>query len=593
MKITSISWLAVLGIVYGDIGTSPLYALKGCPTHDVIGLMSVFVWTIFLIVTVKYAHIMLRIHNHGEGGILALATLSRRLLIGIGGLALFMGDGILTPAISVLGAIEGLETAMPHLNLDGWLPAIAAILLTLLFRIQQLGTHKIGQLFGPIMVIWFISIGLLGISHIAQNLVIFKAFNPLNAIQFLQNNHTPIFGVLGHILLSVTGAEALYADLGHFGRKPIVRTWNFFIWPALMFNYLGQGAWLLNHPNSSNPFYEMASTWSLVPLIILATIASLIASQAVISGVFSLASQGMMLGYLPRMRIIHTSSSQSGQIYIPAMNTLMHLGALLAIGIFQSSKHLGHAYGLSVASLMVITTYLAIKVQHRILSTFLLISVMAIEILLACAGMGKFLEGAWYTFALALIGFYIMFTWNNGRKSILHRTQHQTLKSIKIDQNTTTQDPTVGIFIEKQSSITSPEKEAPLALSIFQSYRIPYPSQIICLYWMIDRDSPKIDHKYQHQRINHIHIVRALYGFQEIPNGISMLRWMHEQHIIKPDHNVNYYVARSIPTPSRRMDLNGISEKLYIWLSRLEVSEYELMKLPAHQTLELVTHTPV
>ncbi|MDR6354376.1 K+ transporter [Pseudomonas psychrotolerans] len=366
------------GVVYGDIGTSPLYTLKevfsphyGLPlNHDsVLGILSLIFWSLIWVVTIKYITFVMRADNQGEGGIMALTALARRaaqgsprlattlVLLGLFGAALFYGDSMITPAVSVLSAVEGLELAFD--GLEAWVVPISLIILVGIFAIQKRGTATIGKFFGPVMVLWFTSLGALGVYGIVQQPEVLKAFNPYWAVEFFAANPVKGFIVLGAAVLALTGAEALYADMGHFGRKPIARAWLLLVLPGLVLNYFGQGALLLADPSAvRNPFYLLAPEWLLLPLIGLATLATVIASQAVITGAFSMTRQAIQLGYIPRMQIQHTSSQEQGQIYIPLMNWTLMLGVIFLILTFQSSANLAEAYGVAVTGTMLITSCL-------------------------------------------------------------------------------------------------------------------------------------------------------------------------------------------------------------------------------------------
>jgi KUP system potassium uptake protein len=371
--------LGAVGIVYGDIGTSPLYAIKECFSHghyltttdNILGIISLIFWSIMIIVTFKYAFLIMRADNHGEGGILALSALSLRKLkngpkkialgFGLLGGALFFGDGVITPAISVLSALEGIVLVSP--GVSHWVLPMAIVVLIFLFATQKHGTAIIGNFFGPIMMIWFFVIALLGVIQIIKTPSIIMALNPWYAVKFLGNNGWNGFVGLGSVILAVTGAEALYADMGHFGRNPIAKSWYFFILPSLVLSYFGQGAAILHNPAVvTNPFYGIVPPDFLIPMIVLSTVATVIASQSVISGMFSLTWQAVQMGYLPRMRVIHTSSNQIGQIFVPMMNFCMFLCTLSLVLVFKNSDSLASAYGFSVICIMMITTSLTIIV---------------------------------------------------------------------------------------------------------------------------------------------------------------------------------------------------------------------------------------
>jgi KUP system potassium uptake protein len=430
--------LTALGVVYGDIGTSTLYGLKqavdaaGTPTPEtVMGIVSLILWALLLIVGLKYAILILRADNHGEGGIVALlALLNARhaqpgspravlLIVGLIGAALLYGDGVITPAISVLSAVEGLKIDAPTLA-----PAVVPItiaILVCLFLVQRKGTEFVGGIFGPAMLVWFIAIGVLGINGILQSPGIIAAISPHYAVLYLSHAGPGItFAVLGAIFLTLTGAEAMYADMGHFGRLPIQLGWFAIVSPALMLNYLGQGGLLLANPHAAeNPFYLLAPRWAHYPMVVFATIATVIASQAIISGAYSLTQQAMQLGFLPRMRVRHTASHEKGQIYIPVVNWLLALGTLAAVLLFRSSDALGGAYGIAVSMLMAITTVLAALVALKWGYNPLLVTAangffLVIELVFVAANMTKLLDGGWFPLLLAFIIAFLMLTWRAG-----------------------------------------------------------------------------------------------------------------------------------------------------------------------------------
>lgn len=438
--------LGAIGVVYGDIGTSPLYTIQvifsestGVPLNqaNILGAISSIFWLLMFVVTFKYVLLVLRAHNKGEGGVMALLALavssfrpqdkrtSGLLLLGVLGAALFYGDSVLTPAISVLSAVEGLQVASPALAAQV-LPITIAILIGL-FWFQRHGTHAVGRFFGPIVIIWFLALATIGVHQIAQAPEVLQALHPQYAWQFLQARGAGVFIAIGAILLAVTGAEALYADMGHFGRPAIQMAWLGLVFPCLALNYLGQGALLLQHPEAvSNPFYLSFPQPLLIPAVILATLATIIASQAVISGAFSMTRQAIQLGFLPRMRIIHTSASESGQIYIPAVNWALLLAVIIVCLAFQSSSALASAYGIAVTGTMLITTILLFVVmrqrwQFPAWLAWLLTGALGVvdTILLSSASM-KFLQGGWFPIALSVLLIVLMTTWKKGRYTLLN-----------------------------------------------------------------------------------------------------------------------------------------------------------------------------
>jgi KUP system potassium uptake protein len=434
--------LAAIGVVYGDIGTSPLYTIKEAfsphygltPDHaTVLGILSMVFWSLILVITVKYVLVIMRADNQGEGGIMALTALAQRALpansktvytvgvLGVFGAALFFGDGVLTPAISVLSAVEGLEVATPALH--RWVLPLTIGVLVLLFATQRFGTDVVGRAFGPVIVLWFLALAAIGVHNIGGNPEVLGALDPRWAVRFFVDHGWGGIFILGAVVLAVTGGEALYADMGHFGRRPIQVAWNFFVLPALTINYLGQGALLLSDPQAvRNPFYIGVPEWALYPMVGLATAATVIASQAVISGVYSAARQAIQLGYLPRMTIRHTSRDTIGQIYIPSINWLLMLAVIATVLGFGSSTALATAYGVSVTGTMLITSIILIIAlrARRALPAYIFWPLAALFVLIdvafLAANLVKFMDGAWFPIALGLLVFTLLRTWGRGRQ---------------------------------------------------------------------------------------------------------------------------------------------------------------------------------
>ncbi|MBU9842953.1 low affinity potassium transporter Kup [Rahnella aceris] len=437
--------VACIGVVYGDIGTSPLYTLRECLTGQagiavtqsaLFGFLSLIFWLLMLVVSVKYISFVMRADNDGEGGILTLMALAIRnlnprwipfiMFIGLVGGSFFYGDGVITPAISVLSAIEGLEIIEP--SLDRFIIPFSIAVLTLLFFIQKNGTGSVGKIFAPVMVVWFITIGALGIGGIVRNPDVLQALNPYWAVHFFVEFKTVSFFALGMVVLSVTGGEALYADMGHFGKKPIRIAWFVLVGPSLVMNYFGKGALLLSQPAAiKNPFFLLAPDWALVPLLVLATLATVIASQAVISGVFSLTRQAVRMGYLPPMRIIYTSDVESGQIYIPVVNWLLYFAVLIAIVSFKHSSNLASAYGIVVTGTMVITSVLIGIVMIKNwgwkswAGGLVITAMLLIDVPLFAANLSKIFSGGWLPVAIGLTILVIMLTWKTERSRLLRR----------------------------------------------------------------------------------------------------------------------------------------------------------------------------
>ncbi|MEN9453364.1 MAG: hypothetical protein RLZZ369_2423 [Pseudomonadota bacterium] len=444
--------LGAIGIVYGDIGTSPLYALKEVFAHghlqltpeNIYGILSMIFWTLTVIVTLKYVTLILRADNNGEGGLIAMLALastavkdnpalrSKLLAVGIFGTAIFFGDGVITPAISVLSAVEGMEVAAPAL--ERFVVPITLVVLTVLFAVQKHGTGGIGKFFGPITLIWFIVLAVLGVSHIVTNPAVLMAMSPHYAVNFIVEHPKMAFVALGAVILCATGAEALYADMGHFGKRPIRLAWFSLVMPALVLNYFGQGAMLLAHPeNVANPFFEMAPHWALYPLIGLATCATVIASQALITAAFSVTKQVIQLGYLPRLRILHTSEKETGQIYIPFVNWALYGCIVMAVIFFGSSGKLAAAYGITVTIDMLITTVLTFFVIRFAWGMALPLCILAtaaflaIDIMFFSANVIKVVDGGWFPLMIGIVMFALMMTWKQGRALLSERLRSDAI----------------------------------------------------------------------------------------------------------------------------------------------------------------------
>jgi len=447
--------LGAIGVVYGDIGTSVLYAFKevfvsghvAITTDNILGVLSLFFWTLTIIVSLKYVALIMRADNHGEGGLMALLALASQsvkdrpplrrvlLMIGVFGVALFFGDGVITPAITVLGAVEGLEIVTPAAK--PYVVTISLVVLVMLFAVQRRGTGDIGKIFGPIMVIWFIAIAGTGLVQIVQNPMVLEAMWPGHALAFTIEHYRIGFITLGAVFLCVTGAEALYADMGHFGKKPIRIAWFSLVMPCLMLNYFGQGALVLANPAAAaNPFYLMTPDWAMIPMVVLATAAAVIASQALITGAFSATKQTIQLGFLPRLSILHTSIHDTGQIYIPAVNWILLAGVIAAVTLFGSSSALAAAYGISVSLVMVITTLLTFYVLRYGWGYPLALCVastsffVAVDLAFFASNSLKIVQGGWFPLAMALALYIIMTTWKDGRRLL-----NEKLRTDAIDLN--------------------------------------------------------------------------------------------------------------------------------------------------------------
>ena len=442
--------LGCIGVVYGDIGTSPLYAMReslraagenGLVREDVMGIVSLLLWTLILIVSVKYVILIMRADNQGEGGTLSLVALIQQALrrrpawllgLGMVGISLFFGDAVITPAMSVLSAVEGMVLVAP--GFEQFVVPATLIIIVGLFFVQRHGTAAVSILFGPIMVVWFVTMAVLGLMHVGDDWSILTAFNPVYGVSFLFSNGYASFIVMGSVFLAVTGGEALYADMGHFGRLPIRLAWGILVFPALTLSYLGQGALVLSHPEkASNPFFLMAPEWALLPLVILATCATVIASQAVISGAFSMMKQAVRMGLLPRLEILHTSESQVGQIYLPKVNSILAIGVICLVLIFGSSADLASAYGIAVTGDMVITSILAsvlfVKVWKwsRLMTALVIGPLLLIELVFLAANGTKLMDGGYIPVLMAAVMCLLMWTWLRGSAHVLKQSRRHSV----------------------------------------------------------------------------------------------------------------------------------------------------------------------
>jgi KUP system potassium uptake protein len=602
--------VGAIGVVYGDIGTSPLYALKSCfligklPVSEinVLGLISIFIWSLFLIVTVKYINVVMRVDKQGEGGILVLSTIAEKLtfvkptlvpmFLGIVGAALIFGDGVITPAISVLGALEGLELISPVLS--GYILPLAFVVLSVLFYIQKSGSGLIGLYFGPIMIVWFVVLGVLGVASIMERPDILMAFNPYYAVLFMIHNGVVALMTLGGTILVVTGAEALYADMGHFGKRSITLSWTFFVFPALLLNYLGQGALLLGSPEAlSNPFYHLVPDVALYPMIILSTVATIIASQSILSGVFSLAWQGIMLNYLPRLTVVHTSSRQIGQVYVPAISFILYILTITAVLTFRTSDNLAVAYGLSVSGCMLITTFLVFLIaSHKWhWSKFSLVALFTPLILIdttfVMTNIIKIVEGAWYTVLITAFSSYAIFIWIKGNKVLEDQktVPHRSLRSFLVETQAenTIRIPGTAVFMTRLPN------KVPNSLLIHLHHN-KFLHKKLLFVSIVTLNVPKSngENKYSYKKLAHnAYMVEANFGFMEVPSLRKVMNYCKEQKIIKEHEEISYFLSKGVPVASNKDVLSGFGENLFILMSRNSLSAYEFYNIPNHRVIEL------
>lgn len=610
--------LTSLGVVYGDIGTSPLYALRECfhghyavePSRaNIFGVLSLIFWALIIVITVKYVVFILRADNRGEGGILALTALAtpiRRLarsrspwlvLLGVFGAALLYGDGIITPAISVLSAVEGLKVATPVLE-PYVIPMTLAIIVGL-FAIQSRGTARIGQLFGPIMLLWFGVLAVLGIINIAQDPSVLVAVNPLHAVTFFAENGWTGFLVLGTVFLVVTGGEALYADMGHFGPRPIRLAWLTLVLPALLLNYFGQGALLLHTPEAENPFYLMAPAWALYPLVLLATLATIIASQALISGAFSITMQAEHLGFLPRLNIVHTSATAHGQIYIPFVNWGLMLSCLAVVVGFQTSSNLAAAYGVAVTSTMAITTLIFTVVARERWNWS-----VPVVVLLGCiflvvdsaflgANLLKIPQGGWFPLIIALLLFIIMTTWKRGSELVFMLEQHweQPLNRLleRIRKDPPVRAPGTAIFLSARPA------GAPAALLANLKYNNVIHEHVL-LATVQTEEVPHIPHA---ERVTvqplgeELYLVTVRYGFMEEPNVPRALAYLSLPNVAFDLETVPYFVNRTRVIPTALPGMALWREQLYKVLRNNAASAADFFCLPPTRVFEIGTSVEI
>lgn len=604
--------LGALGVVYGDIGTSPLYALRECfhgthtvvppSTENILGVLSLVFWSLIIVISIKYLVFVMRADNRGEGGILALMSLVRPdsspmrkigwvVILGLFGAALLYGDGMITPAISVLSAVEGLRIATPISQKTVIL--ITTVILIALFLFQRRGTSGVGAVFGPVTLLWFITLAVLGISQIVREPHVLAAINPLHGITFFLENGWRGFLTLGSVFLVVTGGEALYADMGHFGVRPIRLAWFVIVLPALLLNYFGQGALLLHHPEAQNPFYQMAPTWALYPLVVLATAATVIASQAVISGAFSLTRQAVQLGFSPRMTINHTSAREIGQIYIPGINWALMIFTIALVLGFKTSSNLAAAYGVAVTTTMVITTillYIAArklwgwgKLKAGMLMSFFLI----IDLAFFLANIIKLPQGGWVPLVLAAAIFVLMTTWRRGRAILGEKFRELALpdalfvSSLEIDPPIRV--PGTAIFMDRTPDAT------PHALLHNVKHNKVLHERVVLLTVMTE-ERPHVPEEKRYELVergNGIYRLVIRYGFMEDPNIPKVLEKIKIQGLELKPEQITYFLGRESLIATDKPGMAIWREKLFVWMSRNALSAAYFYDLPPNRVIEL------
>jgi KUP system potassium uptake protein len=606
--------LAALGVVFGDIGTSPLYTIKevfSVGTHPVplteanmFGILSLIVWALIMVVSVKYVAFIMRADNRGEGGIMALLALASHnagdnikkqhtiMLLGILGACMFYADGMITPAISVLSAVEGLELAAPMLH--PLILPITLIVLFVLFWAQSKGTALVGAFFGPIMLLWFGTLGILGIQSIMHSPSILHALNPIYAIHFFAVSPWIAFVALGAVVLAVTGAEALYADMGHFGRFPIRLAWFGFVLPALILNYFGQGALILQHQESvKNPFYLLAPAWMLFPLIILATLAAVIASQAVITGAFSVSRQALQLGYLPRMHVEHTSESQEGQIYMPRISWGLMFAVMLLVLSFKSSGNLAAAYGIAVTGDMVITTLLAGIVFHNIwgwskLRTGLLVSMfLTIDVSFFSANVLKIPDGGWVPLAIGIIIFTLMLTWKTGRAMVYTRLRNEAMALEPfieaIGAHPPTRVPGTALFMTP-----NPDGVPHAMLHNLKHNKVLHEKMVILTVKFLDYPHTSLEERVKLDLLPHeFYKVTVQYGFKDEPDLPRDLQLCTEKGLVLDEMDTSFFIGKEILIASGNSGMSFWRKKIFIGLFRTAETITNQFKLPPNRVIEL------
>ena len=604
--------LAAIGVVYGDIGTSPLYALKEVFAHgrvplntdNILGILSLAFWTLTVVVSLKYVALILRADNNGEGGLIAMLALasqavkdrpvlrSRLLLLGIFGTAIFFGDGVITPAISVLSAVEGLEVVEPGLH--RFVVPLTLVILTVLFAAQRFGTGVVGRFFGPITLLWFGVLAVLGLMHIAEHPAVLVALSPHYAVGFLLAHPGVAFVALAALVLCVTGAEALYADLGHFGKKPIRLAWFAVVMPALVLNYFGQGAMLLQHPqNVGNPFYEMAPSWALYPLIVLATLAAVIASQALITAAFSVTKQAIQLGYMPRLRLLHTSIRETGQIYVPFVNWALYACIVVAVVAFGSSSALASAYGIAVTIDMTITTVMTFFVIRYGWKLPLWLCLAAtgfffvIDIIFFAANAVKILDGGWFPILIGAAMFTLMTTWQQGRQLMSERLRDEAIDlTVFIESlfiHPPLRVPGTAVFLSAEKGAT------PFALlHNLKHNKVLHAQNVFATVRHHEVPWIGFDRRVEVEALGHdCWQVVLHFGFKNDPDVPEALKLLAGRGIVLDDMETSYFLSRDSVVPTFAQGMWLWREKLFASMHRNAAAAADFLYLPANRIVEL------
>ncbi|MEP6942751.1 MAG: potassium transporter Kup [Betaproteobacteria bacterium] len=613
-KDTATLVVGAMGVVFGDIGTSPLYTLRECFSQQhglalteahILQILSVIFWAITIVVTLKYVTLIMRADNRGEGGIMALTALvssglangrARWWLVGFGifGAAMFYGDGMITPAISVLSAVEGMEVVAPALK--PWVVPVTIIILVGLFSIQRHGTARVGVLFGPVMCVWFVTIAALGIGQIVRVPAVLKALNPAYAVEFFVGSPLAAFLALGAVVLAVTGTEALYADMGHFGARPIRRAWLLFVLPALVLNYFGQGALLIQEPDAiHNPFYRLAPEWALVPMVVLATFATVIASQAVISGAFSLTRQAIQMGYCPRLTVTHTSNRQIGQIYVPFINWTLLAAVIMLVAGFRTSSNLAAAYGIAVTLAMLIDSLLIYVVLTRLwrwnryAALCIAVPLLVIDAAFLASNALKIPDGGWFPIVIGGVVFTLLTTWKRGRSILYDRLREETIPLDAFIESIAAAPPTrvpgTAVFLTNMAA------RVPHALLHNLKHNKVLHERVVLL-TMKTRDIPVVARK-DRVRIEDLgasfELIEAYFGFtedQDIPELLEeCARCGHPFDLM----DTSFFVSRETLIPSVAPGMALWRERLFVSMSKNATKASEYFNVPTNRVVELGT----
>ena len=602
--------IAALGVVFGDIGTSPLYALKlsveaakesGTGTvNSVFGVLSLITWSLIIVVSIKYVFIIMRADNHGEGGVFALtALLIRKIgkkpktkwivtILGTIGAALFFGDSVITPAISVLSAVEGLKVLSPEL--EPYIIYISLGLISLLFAVERFGTGKVGAVFGPIMLVWFITIASLGLFEIINKPYILKALDPIYGLNFLFKHQGIAITILGVVVLAITGAEALYTDIGHFGRKPIQASWLIIVFPALLLNYYGQGALLISDPKTiDNPFFRLGPDWALIPLIILASTATIIASQAVISGVFSITSQAVQLGYIPRLRIKHTSTNEYGEVYLSKINILLFVGVALLILGFKSSENLAAAYGISVTGAMLIDTILAtfllifVRGWNKLIFIPIFLFLLIMDVAFFSSNLFKFFEGGWVPILIAFIIVLMIISWISGRERMLKARWDGSVKIktflSQIKKNPPKRVAGTAMFFVPNTEVVPMALLHNLKHNRILHKRIVFMHLSFTNFPKLGDDERVIVKRYS----NNFYNIIVRYGFQEEPDIPRVLALIRATEFKFSMLDTSFFIGK-VKVVSKNAN---VFSRLFILMHRTMLGATEYYRIPKDRTVEI------